>query len=105
MMNVTDRDFEPECEKLLNRFFDAYGGEGLRKRALKALRFLMACDTPLRGRPAGWAGGIVYVVTNRDRLVNCGVPGLLNKELEEFFGVSMGTIRERAVRVEELLDI
>jgi len=36
--------------------------------------------------------------------IACGVPGLLNKDLEKFFGVSMETIRERAVRVNERLD-
>jgi len=105
MMDVTERDFEPECEGLLNRFFDRYHNDAQRKRVLKALRFLMACDVPLRGKPAGWAGGIVYVVANRDGLVNCGVPGLLNRDLEEFFGVSMGTIRQRAAGIEALLDI
>ena len=104
-MNMTDRNLEPECEGLLNRFFDTYRNDALRKRALKALRFLMACDMPLGGRPAGWAGGIVYFVANRDQLVNCGVPGLLNSDLETFFGISMGTIRQRAAGIETLLDI
>ena len=64
----------------------------------------MACDEPLLGRPGGWAAGIVYALANRYRIA-CGVPGLLNKDLEVFFGVSMETIRERAVRVDERLAI
>jgi hypothetical protein len=102
MMMMTDGNFEPECKDFLNRFFDSYRDDALRKSSLKALRFLMACDEPLLGRPGGWAAGIVYALANRYRIA-CGVPGLLNKDLEEFFGVSMETIRERAVRVDERL--
>jgi hypothetical protein len=32
------------------------------------------------------------------------VPGVLNKDLEKFFGVKMVTIRERAAKVNGLLD-
>ena len=63
----------------------------------------MAGDEPLLGRSAGWAAGIVYALANRYRIA-CGVPGLLNKDLEEFFGVKMETIRNRAARVNALLD-
>ena len=101
-MKMTDRNFEPECKDFLNRFFDSYRDDTLQKQALKALRFLMASDNPLLGKPAGWAAGIVYALANRYRLP-CGVPGLLNKDLEEFFGASIRMIRERAVRVDELL--
>ena len=103
-MKTAERNFEVECKDFLNRFFDSYRDGALRKRSLKALRFLMACDEPLLGKPGGWAAGIVYALANRYR-VPCGVPGLLNKEAEEFFGVTMGTIRERAVRVDERLEI
>jgi hypothetical protein len=102
MMNATN--VEQERKDFLNRFFDSYRDDGLRKRALKALQFLVAGDKPLSGKAGGWAAGIVYALANRYRLP-CGVPGLLNKEAEEFFGVTMGTIRERAVRVDERLEI
>ena len=103
-MNTTDCSFELECKDFLNRFFDSYRDDTLQKQALKALRFLMAGDEPLLGKPAGWAAGIVYALANRYRQP-CGVPGLLNKDLEKFFGVTMGTIRERAARVDERLAI
>jgi hypothetical protein len=104
MMNTTNHNVDLECKDFLNSFFDSNCSDTLRKRALKALRFLVASDEPLSGEPAGWAAGIVYALANRDRRA-CGVPGLLNKDLEEFFGVSMGTIRKRAARVEALLAI
>jgi len=104
MMNATNGNVEPECKDFLNRFFDSYCDDRLRKRSLKVLRFLTASDEPLSGKPGGWAAGIVYALANRDRLP-CGVPGLLNKDLEESFGVSIGTIRKRAARVEALLAI
>ena len=110
-MNTTNRDVELECEDFLNRFFDSNRDDALRKRSLKALRFLVADDEPLSGRPGGWAAGIVYALPNRYRLP-CGVPGLLNKDLEEFFGVTiaysgakrawtMGTIRNLAGKSSE----
>ena len=102
-MNTTNRDVELEFKDFLNRFFDNYADEPLRKRSLKALRFVMASDKRLLGKPGGWAAGIVYALCNRYRNAY-GVPGLLNKDLEEFFEVKMGTIRERAAKVNGLLD-
>ena len=102
-MNTTDRNVELECKDFLNRFFDTYRDDALRGKSLKALRFVMASEKPLLGKSGGWAAGIVYALSNRYRSA-CGVPGLLNKDLEEFFGVKMGTIRERAAKVNGLLD-
>ena len=102
-MKKIDCNFELECKDFLNRFSDRYSDDALRKKALKALRLVMAGDEPLLGSAAGWAAGIVYALANRYRIA-CGVPGLLNKDLEKFFGVSMETIRERALRVDERLD-
>jgi len=95
---------EPQTSRreLLERFFADHPDAALHKRVLKALRFLAAGDKPLAGKPAGWAGGIIYAVANRDRQA-CGVPGLLNSEFEARFGVSMGTICKRAAQIEELL--
>ena len=41
-MNTTNRNVELECKDFLNSFFDSYCNDTLRKRALKALRFLVA---------------------------------------------------------------
>lgn len=73
-------------------------------RARKVLRLLQACGKPLAGKPEGWAAGIIYGLANRDRRA-CGVPGLLNSEVEVLFGVSMGTIRKRAAQIERLLAV
>jgi hypothetical protein len=81
MMNTTNRNVELERKDFLNSFFDSYRGDTLRRGALKALRFLVASEEPLSGKPAGWAAGTVYALANRDRRA-CGVAGLLNKDLE-----------------------
>jgi len=103
-MNIANCDVESACKAILNHFFDTYPDDKMRGRALKALRFLMASDDRLEGNPAGWAGGIVYALANRERIA-CGLPGLLNKDTEEFFGASMATIRNRAARVNAVLEI
>ncbi|MFH1110430.1 MAG: DUF6398 domain-containing protein [Planctomycetota bacterium] len=90
------------CRKRLERFFDDHPDATMRKRALRALRFVTASDEPLAGKPEGWAAGIIYAVANRDRQA-CGVHGLLNSEFEALVGVSMGTIRKRAAQIERLL--
>jgi len=86
------------CRRHLERFFGNSPKSALQKRATKALRFLAAGDVQLAGKPAGWAAGIVYALANRGRRA-CGVPGILNAEVEQFFGVSMGTVRKRAAQV------
>jgi len=57
-----------------------------------------------QGKLGGWAGGIIYALTNHYRR-SCGIHGLLNKECEEFFGVSMSTIYKRAWSIWKLLGI
>lgn len=57
MMNTSNRNIEAECRDILNRFFDSNRDEKMRRRALKVLRFLAACEEPLLGKPCGWAGG------------------------------------------------
>ena len=101
-MAVMNQDFELACRERLDHFFGSYRDAAMQKNALKALRFLTTCDKPLSGKPEGWAAGIIYGLANRDRRA-CGVPGLLNSEVEALFGVSMGTIRKRAAQIERLL--
>jgi hypothetical protein len=108
MMNTINHEVEIECTEILNIFFDRNLdpklNEALRKRSLKALRFLAAGDRPLLGKPAGWAAGIVYALDNRERN-RCGITGVLNKDAEELFGVKMGTIRTRATQIDNILTI
>ena len=101
-MALTNQDSELACRERLELFFGSYRDAAMQKSALKALRFLTACDKPLSGKPGGWAAGIIYALANRGRRA-CGVPGVLNSDFEQFFGVTMGTIRKRAAQIEDLL--
>ena len=101
-MALTNQDAELACRERLELFFGSYRDAAMQKSALKALRFLTACDKPLLGKPEGWSAGIVYALATRGRRA-CGVPGVLNSEFEQFFGVSMGTICKRAAQIEEML--
>lgn len=102
-MSTSHSDFELNCRKHLDRFFVNRHEAVLQKRSMKALRLLAACGEPLRGKPEGWAAGIIYAAANRDRQA-CGVPGLLNSEFEQLVGVTMSTTRHRAAQIERLLD-
>jgi hypothetical protein len=53
------------------------------------------------GNAGGWAGGIVYAVGSH----GCGVPDVLNRELEEAFGATMQMIYKRAAQLRRLLDL
>ena len=103
-MNASSSDFDCLCREHLTRYFATYPDGAMSQEAIRALGFLTAGDGPYSGSPGGWAAGLIYFLVNRYRLP-CGVPGLLNSEVEAFFGVTMGTIRKRAARVEELLTI
>jgi len=97
-------DIQIQCREHLDRFFASCRDAKMQKAAVKALRFLAAGDEPMRGKPEGWAAGIVYALANRDRRA-CGVPGMLNAEFEEFFGVTMSTVYKRAAQVDRALGI
>lgn len=92
-----------DCREHLGHFFTSYRDPAKQKTAMKALRFLAAGDEPVGGKPEGWAAGI-YALANRDRRA-CGVPGMLNAEVEEFFGVTMNTVRRRAAQVDRAMEI
>jgi hypothetical protein len=90
------------CQKLLADFFAKYPNARLRVQANRTLKMLLACKIPMPGKPGGWAGGIVYALTNQYRQA-CGIPCILNQEAEEFFFVSMGTIYKRAAMIRKIL--
>jgi hypothetical protein len=89
------------CQQLLVAFFKKYPDARLKIEADRTLKRIMAQKVPMLGRPGGWVGGIIYALTNRYRRP-CGIPGLLNKECEEFFNVSMETIYRRAAMIKKL---
>ena len=89
------------CQQLLVAFFTKYPNARLRIETDRTLKRLMAQKVPMPGKPGGWVGGIIYALTNQYRRA-CGIPGLLNKECEEFFKVSMDTIYRRAAMIKRL---
>jgi hypothetical protein len=98
-MIAINKTSDDACRQLLSAFFAKYPNAHLRVQADRTLKMLLACKVPMRGKPGGWAGGIVYAVSS----IGVGVPGILNSELEEAFGVSMGTIYKRAAMIRMLL--
>ena len=102
-MATTDPDAQRQCREHLDHFFVHYRSPELERSCRKAFRFLAALDEPLRGKPEGWAAGIVYAVASR-YCRPCGVPGILNADFEQFFGVSRSTIRKRSGQVDQESD-
>jgi hypothetical protein len=103
-MAKTISNLEDQCRERLDSFFASHREPTMQKGAMKAMQFLAAYEKPLAGKPAGWAVGIIYALATRGRRA-CGVPGILNADLERFFGVSMSTVRKRAAQVERALEI
>ena len=83
------------CQQHLEDFFKKFPNPYLQRETNRMLRSLLDFKFPMPGKPGGWAGGIIYALTNRYKRA-CGIPDLLNKECEEFFNVWMETIYKRA---------
>ena len=87
---------------LLDAFFEKYPDDAFRKAAFELLDKLLASSQQLSGKPGGWAGGLVYAISAWLPLRRRHV--ILNAELEEVFGTTMGTIRTRAERIWQILE-
>jgi hypothetical protein len=98
-MNTNDRQFEGACARLYIEFFENFPNDDLRDRVSRALAMLLKRQSEFPGEPGGWAGGIVYAVGSS----GCGVPNVMNADLEKAFGTKMAAIRKRAAQVRELL--
>ncbi|MFB3893593.1 MAG: hypothetical protein ACE15C_16390 [Phycisphaerae bacterium] len=98
-MQPKDRQFEGTCARLYIEFFEKFPNDELRDAVSVALALLLKRQRDFPGEPGGWAGGIVYAVGT----IGCGVPGVLNADLEKAFGTTMGTIRWRAEQVRQIL--
>jgi hypothetical protein len=83
------------CRQFLEAFFAEYPNVRLRAESVRVLDALEAKGLSLSGKPGGWAAGIVYALGS----IRCGVPGVLNREMEKAFGVSMSTVYKRAAAV------
>jgi hypothetical protein len=99
-MIAINKSSEETCRQHLRGFFKRYPNDRLEAAANRVVGGLLACKVSFVGKPGGWAGGIVYAVASR----GCGVPDVLNRELEEAFGTTMGTICKRAALIRQLLD-
>jgi len=98
-MIAINETVDKACQRLLAAFFTKFPNSRLQVEVDHILKRVLALKIPMRGKPGGWAGGIVYAVSS----IGVGVPGVLNSELEEAFGVSMGTIYKRAAMIRKLL--
>ncbi|MBN2455205.1 MAG: hypothetical protein JXB29_01505 [Sedimentisphaerales bacterium] len=103
-MIAINKNEDQTCRQILAAFFTKYPNARLGVEAELILKKLIARKVPMLGKPGGWAGGIIYATANQYRS-SCGIPGFLNKESEEFFGVSMSTIYKRAWTIWESLGI
>ena len=101
LMTRTDDSMDKACQDLLDAFFERYPNDELRDQVGQVLVFLLGRDMAMRGAPGGWAGGIVYAVGGK----GCGVPVVLNADLEKAFGTTMGTIRRRAEQIRQELGL
>jgi len=97
-----NKTMDPTCQQLLAAYFEKYPNHRLQIEVNHILKRLSTLQISMPGKAGGWAGGIVYALANKYRRA-CGIPGLLNKECEEFFGVSINTIYRRARRIRELI--
>ena len=99
-MNLALREkfaFRDICQEWLNKFFLQFPHRDFQRAVLKSLDTLLCYRDDFKGEPAAWAGGLVYVMSRHDW--NSMHPVVLNRELEEVFGVSMSTIRHRADQI------
>lgn len=101
-MVATNKNTDQNCKQLLAAFFKKFPNLPLQSEANRMIESLQDFHVSMPGKYGGWAGGIVYASANQFRQA-CGFPNLLNKECEEFFGVSMGTIYKRAAMIKRWL--
>ena len=100
-MTTKNESMDKACQDLLDAFFERHPNDDFRDRVDQALALLLGRDVTVRGAPGGWAGGIVYAVGG----TGCGVPGVMNADLEKAFGTTMDTIRRRAEQIRQELDL
>ncbi len=81
--------------EILNSLFKRSPNPCLHTEVNRLLEDLSICNIKTTGNPGGWAGGIIYVSANQNCRA-CGILHLHNKEVEEFFNVSMSTIYRQA---------
>jgi hypothetical protein len=103
IMNTKNENSQQVCHELMTAFFKQFPNHALQVKAFHLLECFEDFNMPMSGPPGGWVGGIIYALSNRYKRA-CGIPGLLNKQGEEFFGVSMSTIYKRSWMIRRMLD-
>ena len=94
--------FGEECSRLIDWFCAKHTEHRhLPPKARRIVKMLVGSGEPLRGKPGGWAGGIVHAMTHR----TCGIPGVLNADAEKAFGATIGIIRKRSAQIDRLFDV
>ena len=95
------KPFEKTCWEFLAAFLERFPNAQLRARVHSALPQLLSKNKVFLGKPGGWAGGLVHALGNE---YGAGVRGILNRELEDVFGVSIGTIHKRSAQIWRLME-
>lgn len=100
-MQAQDQQFEGACARLYIDFFEKFPNDELCNLVSHALSLLLKRQADFPGDPGGWAGGVAYAVG----ATGCGVPDVMNSDLEKAFGTTMTTIRKRAAQVKQVLGL
>jgi len=100
-MIALNHTIDKTCRQFLESYFAKFPNHYLQVQADCVLKLLRERQIPMPGKPGSWAGGIVYALVNLGKRP-CGVPGLLNKDLEKFFDASMGAIYKRTEKIRVL---
>ena len=98
-MSADCHSFEETCRTLYASFFGQYPNNELQTHAARALRMLVERQNDFPGGAGSWAGGTIYAVSS----IGCGVPGVMNADLEKTFNTKMAAIRKRAAQIKRLL--
>ena len=101
MIQERIKPFEKTCWEFLAAFFKRFPNAQLQARVHSALPQMLAKKKDFLGKPAGWAAGLVHALGNR---TGVGVPGVLNRELEDVFVASIGTIHKRSAQIWRLME-
>ncbi len=91
------QEFRLRCRQMLDEFSSRFPDEAFHFSALQSLEHLVAQRNDCYADPGGWTGGLLYMIAKHNIYVSH--PRFHNRDLEEVFGVSMDTIRKRAVHL------
>jgi len=100
-MIATAPTFVETCNRLYAGFFEKHPNNALRDLVNRTLPLVVKRQESFPGKAEGWAAGILFAVASR----GCGVPDVLNSDLEKAFDVKMSTIYKRSWAIRRLLGL